>query len=276
MSLTESKVLDLLHSSSLGSALVRDPVAFMRSHPDTVLIHQSRDPRIPHQRRLELQREVVGDSSFVRRKRFALRLPEPSTGGLCIKLRPQARLTRFFGPHHARNEHTRHLSVQSLGFAATRPIGFAQLSDSRGGMWQYFLQEVLEETDLSGESLSELAPDERMPRVAQELATLHRADIFHGDLKPYHVVLRPNSPHWLYIDLDPVRFGLTRRRRAINLYQVLRYFLGADESLAEPLVQHYVREIPDFPSVKQAALLSALRQIFKHKMENHRGPELRT
>lgn len=276
MSLPDSKVLDLIDSSPLGGALLKDPMEFMQTYPENVLIHQSRDARIPLERRLELQKELVARDTFTQRKRFALRLSETSMGAVCVKLRPQGGLGELFGPKYARNEHRRHLDVERRGFAATRPLGHTKIVDGQGLRWQCFVQKALSDADTSGESILALSLKERLPLVAQELAKLHQADIFHGDLKPYHVVIREQSPHWLYVDLDPARIGLTSRRRTTNLYQALRYFLDAQASLAEPLVHHYVKGLSGFSSTAVPRQVARLIKVFEYKLENHSGPELNT
>ena len=271
-----SSTLTLISSSPLGVALLRDPIAFLRAHPDALLIHQSRDPRLSALRLSELQKATVEAPEFPKRKRFALRLSGTSGGELCVKLRPQKMLERLVGPLHARNELKRHQEVQRRAFAATRPIGFGSSRDAKGHFWQYFAQEVLSETAISGETILVEPLEQRLGIVAAELAKLHQADIFHGDLKPYHVVVSAQAEHWLYLDLDPVRFGVTRRQRAINLYQGLRYFLDADSELIAPLVQRYCEHLEAQDTKFIAELTQATSKLFKRKMETHRGPELST
>ena len=269
-----SNVLNLLRSSPHGERLLLDPIEFMRASPESLLFHQVLNPRLTIQERLETQRDLIKAEGFENRKRYALRLPSTFNGEVCVKLRQQKTLSRLFGPRHARNEYHRHQEVLQRGFAATRPLGFDAIKDIHGHPWEYFIQEALPTEASSGESLLNQAAKDRVSIIASELAKLHQAQIFHGDLKPYHVVLLPQSPHWLYLDLDPVRFGISRRRRIVNLYQALRYFLDGNGALAEPLVQSYAEAFAELPSSAISSLLDETLKLLHHKMETHRGPEL--
>ena len=194
-----------------GKSLVQDPIAFMRGSPSTLLFHQIFDPRVPPQERLGIQSDLIRSPDFENRKRYALRLSGTLNGEVCVKLRPHKALHRLLGPRHARNEYRRHQEVLHRGFAAVSPLGYADFKDIHNRTWQCFVQEALPQDTRSGESLLTLALEKRALVVARELAKLHEAQIFHGDLKPYHVILSPGLPHWLYVDLDPVRFGVSRR-----------------------------------------------------------------
>jgi len=267
-------VVELLRSSHQGESLLQDPIAFMRGSPETLLFHQIFDPRLTPQERLETQNHLIRSHNFESRKRYALRLSGTFNGEVCVKLRPQRAPHRLLGPRHARNEYRRHEEVARRGFAAVSPLGYASFKDIQNQTWQCFVQEGLPQDTHSGESLRTLSLEERALVIARELAKLHEAEIFHGDLKPYHVVVSSNTAHWLYVDLDPVRFGVSRRRRTINLYQALRYFLDADPRLAEPLIQTYIRALPKVPADAAQGLVTATLKLLKHKMETHRGPKL--
>ena len=69
-----------------------------------------------------------------------------------------------------------------------------------------------------------------------------------------------------------MRFGLTERRRVINLYQGLRYFLSAKRSLLPTLVEHYVKRLDSTPSTPLEKLVRQTLKLFERKMETHSGP----
>ena len=164
-----------IRPSELGDAFLDAPLNFLKRHPDALLVHRSRDQRLPRDKLRDMQEHAVATAHFSRRKRFALKLETTTYGPLCVKFRSLSWPESWMGPLHAKAEYQRHTEVQRRGFAATEPLGIGSWRDKSGKRWQYFAQRG--STHLSsGESL--LKEGLSAPKLAYELATLHNADIF--------------------------------------------------------------------------------------------------
>ena len=261
----------LIRTTELGDAFLAAPLEFLRLHPEALLVHRSRDRQLTPQKLRDLQQRIVSAQDFTKRKRFAIKLETASHGPLCLKFRPLSWAEGFLGPLHAKAELQRHTEVQHRNFAATEPLGIGTWRDKEQKRWQYFIQGWIDPTWASGESLLKGSLSSAKP--ATEIAALHNAGIFHGDLKPYHVAIPNDAAHWLYLDLDPVRFGLSQRRRVINLYQGLRYFLAAERSLASSLIEHYVEQLDSELPGSVNKLKDQTLKLFDRKMETHSGPK---
>ena len=260
----------LIRTSALGDAFLAAPLEFLKRHPETLLVHRSRDDQLSPQELRDLQERTVSAPDFSVRKRFALKLETASHGPICLKFRSLSWTEGLLGPLHARAELRRHTEVKRRHFAATEPLGIGTWRDNTQKRWQYFIQRWIDPSWASGESL--LKESLSATKLATEIAALHNAGIFHGDLKPYHVAIPSDAAHWLYLDLDPVRFGLSQRRRAINLYQGLRYFLAAERSLASTLIEHYVKQLDSKHTTSLSKLTHQTLKLFDQKMETHSGP----
>ena len=61
----------LIRTSALGDAFLAAPLEFLRLHPETLLVHRSRDHQLSPQELRDLQERIVSTQDFSKRKRFA-------------------------------------------------------------------------------------------------------------------------------------------------------------------------------------------------------------
>ena len=130
----------LIRTSALGDAFLAAPLEFLRRHPETLLVHRSRDDQLSPQELRDLQERTVSAPDFSVRKRFALKLETASHGPICLKFRSLSWTEGFLGPLHARAELRRHTEVRRRHFAATDPLGVGTWRDNTRRRWQFFIQ----------------------------------------------------------------------------------------------------------------------------------------
>lgn len=121
-------------------------------------------------------------------------------------------------------------------------------------------------------------PAERLEAIhwlADHLAAMHRAGLYHPDLKPYHVfvVSTGDTERLLVIDMDRARVEseLDEGQRATNLYQLYRYALyDCSESERFRLIERYV-ERHETEGLDAEDLYRRVLRIFKKKTERDAG-----
>ena len=118
----------LIRTSALGDAFLAAPLEFLKRHPETLLVHRSRDDQLSPQELQDLQERTVSAPDFSVRKRFALKLETASHGPICLKFRSLSWTEGFLGPLHARAELRRHTEVKRRHFAATEPLGIGTMA----------------------------------------------------------------------------------------------------------------------------------------------------
>ncbi len=270
MEASQSKLIDLIRSAPVGTDLLSDPVGFIQCNPTVLLHHRSRSPNISEGAQEEIQRDIANARHFATRKRYALKLNDTTEGPICLKLRRLKTWERLVFRNHAARESQRHHKTAKAGFAAATQLGHAQFTSSANQIWQVFGQSLVPNQWPSGEVLLAKEPASRIASIATELARLHDASLVHGDLKPYHVVLKPDAEHWLYLDLEPMTFRVSYRSRITNLYQGLRYFLDGATDLVPHLVDHYLSKSRSGHRFQASTLVSDVLTRYRSKLENGR------
>ena len=153
-----------------------------------------------------------------------------------------------------RQEHHNQRRVESLGIAAARSLGYLELCR---GPWLIRSAQIQSLTDSGRPLLDDFIRHqypafgyEAFAALGEALAKTHAQQFFHADLKGFHAqikteTLAPTNPSrytLLWLDLGRVHFRLTRRRRIINLYQMLRFVIPPEGQARDAFMRSYCEE----------------------------------
>lgn len=222
------------------------------------------------QREAERARKLVKVRAH-RAKRWVLELTTQAGPRFVKVSEPQSLGSRLQGTFRtvAHREHLAQLRAQQLQLNVSTTCGY--LEHWRGARYVRSIQIQTPMMRLPSVETFLTARDnnvEAVQCVARALAYTHRLGFFHADLKGFHAFVDPGLPHLRWLDLGRVAFRLTARRRVINLYQALRFWLPPDRALQQTFVHAY-GETLQLPAAARARLLERARRLLRYKLRTH-------
>lgn len=179
----------------------------------------------------------------------------------------------------ANREHRYQVRTQALSLAAAESKGYLELW--HGPLLVRSCQVQIPMSDSAvvlGDHVTQMLithREEAMLHLAQAMAHTHQKNFFHADLKGFHAIVVPGSSgsgytlRWL--DLARVGFSLSRRRRIINLYQMLRFVVPEQGELQDAFMRHYCLAAQWYPNDANKAI-RLVGRFLEHKLRTHPNP----
>ena len=251
-----------------------------------LLCHEDLVPSTTEEERARARARLVETLRAGQLRRFAVRVSTPA-GERIVKLSAAdtfgSRLLGLWGRSRGRREHQFHSRAAALNLAAASSHGFLELRLGPQLLGSCQVQSLVSAdcTPLGPFLDREVAAHgpRGLEPLGRALAIAHRVPFFHADLKSFHMFVselqpargKPASYRLRFIDLDRVAFWLSRRKRVINLYQVLRYVVPDEPSAQAHFVTAYCETSGWYANHPERAL-HLVRSFLAYKRETHPYP----
>jgi len=180
----------------------------------------------------------------------------------------------------ASREHRFQKHTESIGLAAAQSKGYLELWHGATLVRSCQVQSPIEHDDcliLSDHLAQALEQDglAAMEPLARALGHSHDKGFFHGDLKGFHALALPQAQTkeytLLWLDLARVGFKLSRRKRIINLYQMLRFVVPERGEARESFMRAYCNATGWYADNPHKAM-TVVGKFLEHKLINHPNP----
>ena len=266
------QIVSILHH---GKMLVLDGKLDLKVHEH---LKQSPDPQSLEQ---DIQ-EKLGLLYQGGLKRWVVQI-STTQGPRIVKISESATFKTSFagvmGQSVAAREHKFQLRAQNLKLAAAETKGFLELWHGATLIRACQVQTLLDHQALILNDHIETAMEqlgvEAMAPLARALAHSHSLGFFHGDLKGFHALVKPEpsgSGYTLqWLDLARVGFKLSRRQRIINLYQMLRFVVPERGEARECFMRAYC-EASGWHTANPNKAMTIVGKFLEHKLKTHPYP----
>ena len=266
------KIVSILHhgkSQVLDGALDLKVHEHLKQAPDTQALEQDTQEKLGLLYQGQLKRWVVQIST--------------SQGPRIIKISESGKLKTsiagMLGRSVAAREHKFQRRTESLKLAAAQTKGFLELWHGSTLIRSCQVQTLFSDDALILNDYLKTAIEQQglkaMAPLGRALAHSHNLGFFHGDLKGFHALVKPEAASAEYtfqwLDLARVGFKITRRQRIINLYQMLRFVVPESGEARDGFMRAYCEASTWYADNPNKAM-TIVGKFLEHKLKTHPYP----